>query len=177
MILFGLFITQHEGRKEGKQGGWSNAPHKGRWVSHANSHPFPGHQRSHCYQLCFRLHRRRDLSLEAYFHHRIMQSNLTQGSLEITHARPAPAGTRAPVNLHHIWCVCTPQGGLHCFLQLYVKMVALVMWQTTFLYPGSILCGQFSTVKAPLIKMDGEAGGRKILLLWIPWQLGSWKGT
>lgn len=29
MILLGLFITQHEGRKEEKQGGWSNAPDKG----------------------------------------------------------------------------------------------------------------------------------------------------
>lgn len=29
--------------KEEKQGGWSNAPDKGGWVSRANSHPFPGH--------------------------------------------------------------------------------------------------------------------------------------
>lgn len=33
-----------------------------------------------------------DLSLEAYFHHRTKQSVLTQGSLEIAHARPAPGG-------------------------------------------------------------------------------------
>ena len=127
MILFGLFITQHEGRKEGKQGGWSNAPHKGRWVSRANSHPFPGHQRSHCYQLCFCLHRRRDLSLEAYFHHRIMQSNLTQGAwrshmpgqplrghglqwISITYGASAPLRVASTASYNsmskwwHLWC-------------------------------------------------------------------------
>lgn len=58
VILCGLFITQPKGRKEGKQGRWSNVPHRGRWVSHANSRPFAEHQKSHCYRPCFSHHRR-----------------------------------------------------------------------------------------------------------------------
>lgn len=105
-----------------------------------------------------------DLSLEAYFHHRTKQSILTQGSLEIAHARPAPAGTGAPVNLHRTWWVCTPQGGLTASYNSCVSMSK--QWNTwcggpLILSPRSILCGQFSSIKAPSSKLtERQIAGR-----------------
>ena len=173
-----LSASTRGGRKRNREDGATRLT-KG-WVSRANSHPFPGHQRSHCYRFCFCLHRRCDLSLEAYFHRRTMQSILTQGSLEInmpgqpllghglqwisiTHGASAPLRVASTAS-YNSWVSLSKRWSLRCGGPLILS-------------PGSILCGQGSSVQAPFIKIDGEAGGRKILSLWILWQLGSWRGT
>lgn len=59
------------GRREGKQGGRSDVPHRGRRLSPANSLPFPEHQRSHCYQLLFWPQQKTpEPRVEGYFHDR-----------------------------------------------------------------------------------------------------------
>lgn len=50
MILFGLFITQYKGRKEGEIGKMELCPLQRDMSEHARSLPFLEHQRSHCYQ-------------------------------------------------------------------------------------------------------------------------------
>lgn len=118
VILFGLFITLCEGRKEGKQGGWSNVPHKGRQVSHANSLPFLEHQRSHCYQvLLWPQQKTPNRRVEGYFHGRTKAAcPHTQEPRE----RTRPANTCWMLErwaLHHTWRRLRPCGGLCWYLQ------------------------------------------------------------
>lgn len=104
-----------------------------------------------------------DLSLEAYFHHRTKQSVLTQGSLEIAHARPAPGG-------HGLQWISIARGGsapLRVASLLPTTLVSISkrwsMWcgGPLILSPGSILCGQFSSIKAPSSKLtERQIAGR-----------------
>lgn len=81
-----------KGGRKGKQGGWSNVPHKGRWVSHANSLPFPEHQRSHCYQLLFWPQQKTpDPRVEGYFHGRT-KAVCPDTEEPRAHTLPTPAG-------------------------------------------------------------------------------------
>lgn len=102
-----------KGGRKGKQGGWSNVPHKGRGVSHANSLPFPEHQRSHCYQLYFGLNRRylipgwRVISMAE-----LKQSVLTQRNLESANPVLGMWG------FYYKWHRLYPWGGLCWELQL-----------------------------------------------------------
>lgn len=63
MILFGLFITQYKGRKEGDTGKMELCPSQRDMGECASSLPFPDHQRSHCYQLYFDLDGRHLISV------------------------------------------------------------------------------------------------------------------
>lgn len=132
--------------EEGREtGGWSNASDKG--MGELCQQPsLPRTPKKPLLLIsCFCLHRRCDLSLEAYFHCRIWQSILTQGSLEINMPGQLPAGTRAPVNLHHTWCFCTLRVASTASYNSWVsvsKRWSLRCGGLLILSPGSILRGQ-----------------------------------